>query len=94
MGNIAALAEDPAAKARAEAAKDAVAIIHLVTQGRLADVNAYLATLETSEVPDLIIAFGGLCAALLQHLDETLIGQGLPPMAGSFIAQLATDGLG
>lgn len=82
--------EDPGARARSEAAKDAAAIVGLLVTGRLADIDAYLATVEAHEIPALITALGGLCAAVMQELSELQTASGLPVTVGSFLASIAT----
>jgi hypothetical protein len=60
-----AMQEDPRdAGARAEAAKDAVAICRLVTTGRLDDATAYIATMDAPELAQLIVCMGGLACTL------------------------------
>jgi hypothetical protein len=79
-----------AARARSEAAKDAAAIVGLLITGRLADIDAYLATVEEHELPALITALGGLCAAVMQELSETQLRHGEPVTAGQFLSSIAT----
>lgn len=74
---------------RRAAAMDVVTIVRLLTTGRLADVDVFMSTIDRPEAANVIIAFGGLCAALLQELDDTYLRHGEPAHAAAMLAALA-----
>ncbi len=79
---------------RAEAAKDAVAIVRSVTTGKLQDVDLLLSTVEPHEIPALLIALAGLACTFAAEFDACCARHGEPMVSGSFLAAYATwDGM-